>query len=158
MNASDTSLGDMILFKLKNISGYELEKYYDVSGGIHNRIKLAAENATDLESLLEAAKTKKYTMARLKRLCLYALFDVTREMYDEAVKCPPYITILALNKDRKDILSAVSMVCKNVLTRYSDVSRADKEIRFLVKLDFTTQGTLDIINRSTNYIKKMLIV
>lgn len=158
LNRNDTSLGDMILFKLKSISGYDLEKYYDISGGIHNRIKLAANEASTLEQLLEAAKTKKYTMARLKRICLYALFDITQEMYNEAVKCPPYIQILAINKERKDILSALSETCKNVLTRYSDVNLVDKSLRFLIKLDFTTQGTLNIINRSNYFNKKMLLI
>lgn len=152
------SLGDMALFKIKNISGYDFEKYYDVSGGIHNRLLIAANQSSSLEELLENAKTKKYTMARLKRLCLYALFDITREFYEEAVKLPPYLTILALNKDRRDILSELSRCCKNVLERYSDVNRVDKALRPMIKLDFTAQGTLEIINHETAYIKKMLIV
>lgn len=152
------SLGDMILFKLKSMNGFDLEKYYDITGGIHNRLKIAATTANTYEEMLENAKTKKYTMARLKRICLYALFDITKEMYDEAVKCPPYVQVLALKKDRKDILSELSQTTDNVLTRYSDVSRVDKSLRFLIKLDFTTQGTIGIVNRSNYYNKKMLLV
>ena len=32
------ALGDMTLFKIKSISGYQLEKYYDVTGGVHASI------------------------------------------------------------------------------------------------------------------------
>lgn len=158
LKPQDSALGDMVLFKLKNINGYELENYYDISGGIHNRLKIAATSAITLPELLEAAKTKKFTMARLKRICLYVLFDITKEAYEQAVQCPPFVQILALNKERKDILSALSATCKNVLTRYSDVGRVDKSLRYLIKLDFTAQGTLDIINRSKYYNKKMLLV
>jgi len=158
MNKSDTSLSDMTLFKLKTMSGYDLENYYDVTGGIHNRLILSARDATTIEGLLENAKTKNYTMARLKRICLYALFDITKEMYQKAVDSPPYVQILALNSKRKDILSALSETCKNVLTRFSDVNRVDKSLRFMIKLDFTAQGTLDIINRTNYYIKKMLLI
>jgi predicted nucleotidyltransferase len=154
----ESALGDMILFKLKNISGYDLENLYDISGGIHNRLKIAATSANHITDLLEAAKTKKFTMARLKRICLYVLFDITKEDYEYCIQCPPYIQILALRSDRKDILSELSYTCKNVLTRYSDVGRVDKSLRYMVKLDFTAQGTLQIINKSNYYNKKMLLV
>ncbi len=152
------ALGDMTLFKIKSISGYELERYYDVTGGIHNRLKIAAATASTIEEMLDAAKTKAYTMARLKRICLYALFDITKSDYEECVKCPPYVQVLALKQDRKDILSLLSMGCKNVLTRYSDINKVDKSLRYMVKLDFTAQGTLDIINRNNVYNKKMLLI
>lgn len=152
------SLGDMVLFRMKNISGYDLEHYYDVSGGIHNRLKIAAATANSYEQMLEEAKTKKYTMARLKRISLYALFDITKDFYIEATKAPAYVQILALNSARKDLLSALSENTKNVLTRYSDVGKVDKCLRPFIKLDFTAQGTLEIINRSNYYNKKMLLV
>lgn len=158
INPQRDALGDMTLFKIKSISGYELEKYYDVTGGVHNRLKIAAQNASTIEEMLDLAKTKAYTMARLKRICLYALFDITKEDYEQCVKCPPYVHVLALRSTRKDILSLLSMGCKNVLTRYSDVNKVDKSLRYMIKLDFTAQGTLDIINRNNVYNKKMLLI
>jgi predicted nucleotidyltransferase len=152
------SLSDMIIFKLKGMSGHDLEHYYDVSGGLNNRIKLAASTTTTLDQLLEAAKTKRYTVARLRRICLYALFDITKEMYEEAVRSPAYIEIIAISSKRKDILAALSESCRNVLTRFSDVNRVDKSLRVLVKLDFVAQGTLDIINRADKFNRKMIIV
>lgn len=152
------ALGDMMLFKIKSISGYELEKYYDVTGGIHNRLKIAATTASSIDELLDGAKTKAYTMARLKRICLYTLFDITKKQYEECIKCPPYVQILALRESRKDILSLLSLGCKNVLTRYSDINKVDKSLRYMIKLDFTAQGTLDIINRNNIYNKKMLLI
>ena len=63
------TLGDMMLFKMKSISGYDLENYYDVSGGIHNRLKIAAATATTIDELLENAKTKNYPRAKTYCLC-----------------------------------------------------------------------------------------
>ena len=154
----DNALGDMELFKIKSISGYELENYYDVTGGIHNRIKIAANGASSIEELLENAKTKNYTMARIKRILLYALFDITKQDYEACLKCPPYVQILSMRSDRKDILSSLSESCSNVLTRYSDINKVDKSLRYMVKLDFTAQGTLEIINRSNYFNKKMILV
>lgn len=153
-------LDDLALFKMKSISGYDLENYYDVDapGGLHNRLKLAAMDAITFNDFLERAKTKKYTMARIKRICLYALFDITKKMYEDAVSCPPHVYVLALNKLRKDILPALHNSCENVLIRYSDINKVDKSLRFLIKLDFQAQGTLNLINRSQCFNKSILLV
>lgn len=157
-NKQGDALGDMTLFKVKSMSGYDLEKYYDVTGGLHNRLKIAAATAVTAEEMLENAKNKNCTLARLKRICLYALFDITKADYENCVACPPYIQILAMRATRKDILSELSQTCPNVITKYSDINKVDKRLRYMLKLDFSAQGTLDIINRSNYYNKKMLLV
>lgn len=155
----DNALGSMMLFKLKTISGFDLEKYYDVTGGIHNRLKISATNAITIEEALSQAKTKNYTMARLKRICLYALFDITQDDYMHALQCPPYCQILAIKSERReDILPELNKVCKNILTRYSDVSKVDKSLKQMIRLDFTAQGTLSIANKVNYLNKKMLII
>ncbi len=158
VKTNGTSLGDMCLFKLKDISGYDLEHYYDINGGLHNRLKIAATNASTYEQFLENAKTKKYTMARLKRLSLYALFDITQYLYDEWNALPPYVFVLSMKKDRKDILVELNKVCSNVLVKYSDIDKVDKSLRGMIKLDFKVQGVLNIINRSNYFNRKMILV
>ncbi|MFI3228898.1 MAG: nucleotidyltransferase family protein [Bacillota bacterium] len=159
MSKNNDSLNDMMLFKIKSLNGYDLEHYYDVTGGIHNRIKIAAINATSLEQMLEQAKTKNYTMARLKRICLYSLFDITQKMYEESVAAPLHVSILAIKKSRKkELLSSLAESCPNVLTKYSDIHKVDKAVRPLIKLDFISQGTLEIINRANYLNKKMIII
>lgn len=158
IKTSGTPLGDMCLFKLKDMSGYDLENYYDVNGGLHNRLKLAAMDAVTYEQFLENAKTKKYTMARLKRISLYALFDITKEMYKTAAALPPYVYALALKQNRKDILTELNKTCDNVLVRYSDIDKVDKRLRFMIKLDFKAQGVLNIVNRSNYFNRKLILV
>lgn len=97
-------------------------------------------------------------MARIKRISIYALFDITKEMYDEISALPPYLHILAMNKERKDLLRALHANYDNVLNRYSDIEKADKRLRPYIKLDFRAQGALNIINRSEEYERAMLLV
>lgn len=157
-NTSGTSLGDLCLFRLKEIDGRELETYYDVTAGMHNRLKIAAETANTYEQFLKNAKTKKYTMAKIKRISLYALLNITKELYELAVDSDPYLFVLALNKDRKDILSEIDQSTKNVLIRYSDIDKVDKTLRPLIKLDFMAQGVVGIVNRSNTYTKSMQLI
>ena len=158
IKTSGTPLGDLCLYKMKDISGYDLENYYDVNSGLHNRLKLAALNAVTYEQFLENAKTKKYTMARLKRISLYNLFDITQKMYDEATELPPYVYVLSLNRNRKDILTEMNKITSNVLVKYSDIDKVDKRLRSLIKLDFKAQGLLNIVNRSNYFNRKMILV
>ena len=151
-------MGDLILFKLKELSSSELENYYDISGGLHNRLKIAADMSSTYEKFLENAKTKKYTLAKIKRVSLYALLNITKDIYELASNSPPYLFVLALNKTRKDILSELNKASDNVLVRYSDIDKVDKTLRPLIKLDFKAQGVLSIINRDNQYIKKMMLV
>jgi predicted nucleotidyltransferase len=154
------ALNDLCLFKMKSVNGYDLADYYqvDTAGGMHNRLKLAAADSVTFDEFLEKAKTKKYTMARIKRVSLVTLFDITQDMYKKAESCPPYIHVLALNKLRKDILGALRGTCDNVLMRYSDIDKVDKSLRFMIKLDFQAQGTLNLINRTQCFTKSAVIV
>ncbi len=153
-----SSLGDLCLFKIKDLSGYDLENYYDVNGGLHNRMKIVASTSSSFEQFLEEVKTKNYTMARLKRISLYALFDITKDMYQRQINSPVYIHILAMRRDRKDILKALNTTCDNVLTKYSDRDKVDRSLRDFIKLDFKAQGVLSMINRSSCYNKTMSLI
>ncbi len=155
---SQTALGDMILFKLKKISGYELQKYHGFSEGLHNRLKIAAETSSTYEECLEKAKTKKYTMARIKRLTLNLLFDITEELYSSSTALPAYQHVLAISKQRMDILSTLSYL-PNLMLRFSDIDKKiDKRLRSIVKMDWEAQGILSVINRDSTYNKSMIIV
>ncbi len=155
---SENSLGDMILFKLKQISGYDLAKYHDFSEGLHNRFKICAETSNSFPEFLEKVKTKKYTMARIKRLCLNVLFDITEEFFKKAISMPAYQHILAIKKDRTDILSDLSYL-PNLMVRYSDIDKKEnKNFRPLLKLDWEAQGLLSIINKDPKLTRSMVLV
>jgi len=155
---SGTVLGDMCLFRMKDINGHDLANYYDYRDGLNNRLKLAAADSVKYEEFLEKAKTKKYTMARIKRLSLYALFDITQAMYAEASNAPKHVYVLALKSSRKkDLLPALHSSCENVLVRYSDIDKVDKSLRFILKLDFKAQGLLTLINRTSTFNHSMIL-
>ncbi len=158
-NHTDGSvLDELCLYKMKEINGYELADYYDVSEGLHNRMKLAATNSVRFSDFLNEVKTKRYTMAKLKRICLYALFDITKEFYTESEKLPPYLFVLAISKARKDILTEMQKCCENVLVRYSDINKVNKNLRAMIKLDFRAQGVLALINKTQNIKRSFVIV
>ena len=151
-------LDNLCLYKMKEVNGYDLADYYDVSEGLNNRLKLAALNAVHYSDFLNEAKTKRYTMAKIKRISLYTLFDITKDFYAESSALPPYIFVLALSKARKDILSEASQACPNLLLRYSDINKVDKSLRAMIKLDFRAQGVLSLINKTADIRRSFIMV
>ena len=62
----------MLLYRLRTMSLEELKALPDVTEGFEQVLYRAARQATDLPSLLEAIKSKRYTLARCKRILVCA--------------------------------------------------------------------------------------
>jgi predicted nucleotidyltransferase len=73
----------------------------DISEGIENRIISAARSASTLDELFDAAKTKRYSHARIRRIVLHVFLGITSCLQNGV---PPYIRVLALNGKGREIL------------------------------------------------------
>ena len=92
----------ILLYKLRTASADEISGLPEVGQGLENKI-LSARNETSLESMLLAMKSKRYTMARIRRILLDLLIGIQPKDTDAP---PPYGRILALSERGRDILSA----------------------------------------------------
>ena len=87
------SIEPAILYRLKTITAEELRKIADVSEGLEYRIIEAAKQYNSLSEIYNAVKTKRYTMARIRRIILSAFLGITAEMPSTPV---PYLRILGV--------------------------------------------------------------
>lgn len=158
---SPDALGDMILYKMKRTDAIDLLEIrgFDAKDGICNRLKTAAETSSSYAEYLSSAKSKNYTMARIKRLSLCALFDVTQKLFETASELPPYFNVLAVRKERSaEILSALSYL-PNFFTKFSDAAKkADPRLLPLTELDAKAQDILSVVNRAARREKVMSVV
>ena len=92
----------VMLYKLRMSKTEEIAKTSDIAQGLENRI-YGARMAGSLDELLCSVKTKRYTMARIKRILLSLLIGITRE---DMTHMPPYGRILAFNERGREILAA----------------------------------------------------
>ncbi|MBR5164335.1 MAG: nucleotidyltransferase family protein [Ruminococcus sp.] len=92
----------VMLYKLRMASPEEIAQISDIAQGLENRI-YGARMAGSLEELFGTVKTKRYTMARIKRILLSLLIGITRE---DMTHMPPYGRILAFNERGREILAA----------------------------------------------------
>ncbi|MBP2056849.1 putative nucleotidyltransferase [Lactobacillus colini] len=63
-------------YRLESSSIEELQKIYQMSEGLEYKMKEEIHEAFDFTDFLRRIKSKRYTYARLRRLCLYTLLNI----------------------------------------------------------------------------------
>lgn len=92
----------VILYRLRTASLEEIKNTSDCADGLAERI-YSARNSVSLDEFFETVKTKRFTMARIRRIILSLLIGIKSE---DMKNLPPYIRILAFNERGREILGA----------------------------------------------------
>ena len=101
--------------------------------GLYRRLYRASREAVSVESLLTAAKTKRYPYARLRRMVLWAYLGLRPEELPEKV---PYLRVLAANERGRALLGRMRGTASlPVLTKPAAVDRLGPEARALLDLE-----------------------
>ncbi len=90
-----------IIAKLRTMSLEELKAVPDVSEGLENRILAAAKSASDLKTLYDSVKSKRFTHARIRRIIINAYLGTNAALQNSPV---PYIRPLAFNKRGSELI------------------------------------------------------
>lgn len=93
----------LALFALRSSSPEEIGKAFDCREGIEYRLYDCAMNCRTMGETLAAAKTKRYTMGRLKRIVLQHLLGITKDIMENEPYLPP--RLLAVREDFKPYLA-----------------------------------------------------
>ncbi len=91
----------VILYRLRTSTLEEIKSTSDCADGLAERI-YSARNSVSLDGFFETVKTKRFTMARIRRVILSFLIGITKE---NMKNLPPYGHIIALNGKGREILS-----------------------------------------------------
>lgn len=68
-----------IIYILRRMTITEIANLADVTEGLENKIKQAANTTNDLETLIEKIKSKRFTRTRVQRILLYSLLNITKK-------------------------------------------------------------------------------
>ena len=98
--ASMEYLERLILYKLRTTDADDLHDIAEIGQGLEHRLYKAKRSAS-LEELLQAIRTKRYPMARLRRILLHILLDIRTA---DIQNYPAYGRILAFNDTGREIL------------------------------------------------------
>ncbi len=130
------SLETALVLKLRTMSKEQIAVLFDVSEGLHNRIWRAAREKSDLDGLCNEIKTKRYTMARIRRILMYALLDFTKDKMSSSL---PYIRVLGHNLKGLEILSQKTAKLP-VITSLSKARALSSEAEAFAELEEKVSG------------------
>ena len=92
-----------MLAALRRMSPRELAQLPDVSEGLEHRLFSAIRSSSSLSQILERVKTKRYTLARLRRILVAGYLGIPGELCHRR---PPYLRVLGMNETGAQILRA----------------------------------------------------
>ena len=96
-----------MLAHLRRLTPEALLRYAGGSDGLHHRLHAAIRDGTSFAGICQAAQTRRYPLARVRRALLRAYLDVPA---DDPVQ-PAYLRVLAIGPRGRDILRRMKDAC-----------------------------------------------
>lgn len=90
-----------VLSKLRTMTDVEFEAVPFGSEGLHRKLMHNARRFANLEDVIAATKSKRYTRTRLDRMVMCAFLGITEEMMASPA---PYVRLLAFNDQGRKLL------------------------------------------------------
>lgn len=94
--ADISRIENAVLYSLRTKTTDQLKNLPDISEGLENKIYFSARIATSLEELYNMIKTKRYTLARIRRLVLSAFLNFDNQFF---MTTPPYVRVLGFSNN-----------------------------------------------------------
>lgn len=90
----------LAMARLRELSPAQFASLPDTGGGLAERMERAAKTAGSFTAFCEAAKTKRYTMSRVKRAAVWGVLGLSTAPGTDA----PYLRVLAIGAGGKALL------------------------------------------------------
>ena len=144
-----------IIYQLRKMTVEEIAKLPDVTEGLENSIKNAADSCNTIEELINMVKTKRFTQTRIQRILLYALLEIDKKQMETSRKITPYVRVLGFNNKGKELISEMMHLNPklNVVTsvkKYIDTV-ANKNLREMLEKDILATNIYTLGYYSDSY-------
>lgn len=123
---TDSAMEGLILSRLRMLEPEVFQNLPDAAEGLERKLYKACQTEPDLESIIRNVKSKRYTYARIRRMCVFAALGIDRTMLRQM---PPYGRILACNLRGTEILRRAKKTASLMLVnRPSSVRKLSPQI------------------------------
>ena len=156
---------DIIIYNLRKMSLAEIANLPDVSEGLENSIKKAANSCNTIDEFINIVSSKRYTSTRIRRILLYTLLGITKRDMSISKKTIPYVRVLGFNENGKNLISKIKR-CNPRLSIITSVKKfedanVNKNLKIMLDKDIfaTNVYTLGYSNDSwsnLDYTKKII--
>ncbi len=155
-NETHSNIFDILAIScLREIVPQKLSLCYDYTEGIEYRIKKMADQATSLSQLTNLVATPRYRVARLKKLFIYPLLEITKQKVLLAKKSKAFAKVLAIKKTSKDILCFADKRKIELIITNKDYEKLPASCKKIIEIDLKASNLYNtIIGKPNNNDKK----
>ncbi|MEG2383715.1 MAG: nucleotidyltransferase family protein [Oscillospiraceae bacterium] len=122
-----------ILSRLRMLDEAAYNALPDAGEGLGNRLFAAATDESTLDGIIAAAKTKRYALSRIRRMCMCAALGIKA---GDAQGLPPYARVLAANEMGRQALKQIAERTQiPIITKPAAVNDLSNECKTLFKLE-----------------------
>lgn len=144
-----------IIYTLRKMTAEDIAKLPDVSEGLENSIKNAADSCNTLDELINIVRTKRFTQTRIQRILLYALLGIDKKQMEISKKVTPYARVLGFNNKGKELISEMMNLNPklNIVTsvkKYID-NVANKNLKEMLEKDILATNIYTLGYYSDSY-------
>ena len=139
----------LLTAKVLSKSENELDEIFSTGEGLGNKLKKAIREAKDLESLIDAVKSKRYTRTRIQRLLIHTLLDFKKPDFEYILNNQiNYTKVLAFNDKGASLLKKIKKVEPKlpVITNINKEIDANDDIMKLLKYDILASDIYNLIS------------
>ena len=116
-----------VLFQLRRMGEEDFRPYDGGNEGLYHRFYAAVHSGATIEEILSAAKTRRYPMARLRRMLLQSCLGVPQAHRGET---PPYLRVLGASERGRVLLGEMRRTASlPVITKPGHVRRLGAEVQ-----------------------------
>lgn len=136
-----------VIAKLRELSEDDIKKIADVTEGLENRIVSAARKFGTLEEILTEIKTKRYTLARLRRILMCAMLGIEQKHYENSV---PYIRILGFSQKGAELIKKINSTATRplVINTAKDTEKLDTAGKEILNIDIKATDLRTVFEKS----------
>ena len=143
------------ILTIRNNEPKELEKYYDYNEGIEYRIKKFANQSATLDELTSLVATPRYRVSRVKKLLLYPLLGITKQVEILAKKSKAVAKVLAIKKSCKEFLSLAPKQKICLIATNKDYDSLPSNCKKIIDIDLLASNLYNtVIQKQNNNDKK----
>ena len=122
-----------VLARLRPMGEEDFLPYDGGNEGLYHRFYSVVHSAVSVEEILQAAKTKRYPLARLRRMLLQSYLGVPQAAQGET---PPYLRVLGANGQGRELLGRMRKEASlPVVTKPGHVRRLGAEAQRIFDLE-----------------------
>lgn len=103
---SNDSLFNILRYEILRLGTSNLTNIYEVAEGLENRIYTSALSSKNYNELITGIKSKRYTLGRVKRILIYILLGITKDLANNLLNVK-YARILKVSNNGKKLLKII---------------------------------------------------